>query len=275
MPKLPWWWPIVPVDYGYDAANQLTGVTYPSGSVAYQYDGIGRRTQMTDATGTTHWNYDAASRVTSVAAPNGTVAYTYNNANDRATMTLPGSRTFTYGYNSTSGRLTSVTDWQSNAIGFSYDSDGNRTGISRPNGVDSTYTYDLADRLTAIDHHDSGGTIQSFDYTLDAAGNRTAVVSNAGTESYTLDALNRVTAVDYPTGDDVSYTYDNTGNIATMTVGTTTTTYTHDAADQTTSDGTHTFTYDDNGNLTGDGTNTLQLRLPQHAHDGDGQFDDD
>jgi YD repeat-containing protein len=139
------------------------------------------------------------------------VAYTYNSANDRATMTLPGSRAFTYGYDATSGRLTSISDWQSLAIGFAYDADGNRTGITRPNGVDSTYTYDLADRLTAIDHHDSGGTIMSFDYTLDAAGNRTTVVSNAGTESYTLDALNRITGVDYPTGDDVSYTYDNNG----------------------------------------------------------------
>jgi hypothetical protein len=41
--------------------------------------------------------------------------------------------------------------------------------------------------------------------------------NGTGTESYTLDALNRITSVDYPTGDDVAYTYD-TGNIASMTV---------------------------------------------------------
>ncbi|HVP04956.1 MAG TPA: RHS repeat-associated core domain-containing protein, partial [Dehalococcoidia bacterium] len=73
--------------------------------------------------------------------------------------------------------------------------------------------------------------------------------------------------VDYPTGDDVSYTYDDTGNIATMTVGATTTTY----------------TYDDNGNLTGDGTNsyiydyrnmltsaTVNSTTTDFAYDGDG-----
>lgn len=45
-----------------------------------------------------------------------------------------------------------------------------------------------------------------FDYTLDANGNRTAVVPAAGTESYTLDALNRLTGVKYANGDTVSYT---------------------------------------------------------------------
>jgi YD repeat-containing protein len=63
--------------------------------------------------------------------------------------------------------------------------------------------------------------------------------------------------VDYPTGDDVSYTYDDNGNIATMTVGTTTTTYSYDDADQLTSDGTTSYSYDDNGNLTDAGSDTF------------------
>ena len=68
-----------------------------------------------------------------------------------------------------------------------------------------------------------------------------------------------------------------------MTVGAATTTYTHDDADQTTSDGTHTFTYDNNGNLTGNGTNsysydyanqltsaTVGSTTTAFAYDGDG-----
>ncbi len=273
----------VEVDYDYYDNNQLQDVTFDGGNVSYTYDDIGRREHMYDSTGTTTWNYDAASNVTSINSPNGTVAYTYDDANDRQTMTLPSDRTFTYGYDATSGMLSSITDWQDREIDFTYDADGNRTGITRPNGLDSTYTYDLADRLTAIDHANSGGTIQSFDYTLDAIGNRTAVTSNAGTETYTLDDLNRVSSVDYPTGDDVSYTYDDNGNIHTMTVGATTTTYSYDDGGQLTSDGTNTFTYDENGNMTGDGGDsytfdyanqltsaTVDSTTTEFAYDGDG-----
>ena len=102
----------VEVDYDYYDNNQLQDVTFDGGSVSYTYDDIGRREHMYDSTGTTTWNYDAASNVTSVNSPNGTVAYTYDDANDRQTMTLPSDRTFTYGYDATSGMLSSITDWQ-------------------------------------------------------------------------------------------------------------------------------------------------------------------
>ncbi len=65
-----------------------------------------------------------------------------------------------------------------------------------------------------------------------------------------------MTGIDYPTGDDASYTYDDNGNIHTMTVGSTTTTYIYNNAGELTSDGTNTFTYDNNGNLTGNGSDT-------------------
>jgi YD repeat-containing protein len=139
------------------------------------------------------------------------VARQDNNADQRATMVLPGSRTATYAYNA-AGQLASITDWQSRAIGFTYNADGQRTGITRPNGVSSTYAYDIKGRLTSVVHAGQGGTIQSFAYTLDAAGNRTSVTSLAGTENYTLDALDRLTNVTYPNGDIVSYTYDPNGS---------------------------------------------------------------
>jgi RHS repeat-associated protein len=236
---------------------------------------------MTDATGTTTWNYDAASRVTSVSSPQGIVSYTYNDADDRLTMTLPGNRTVTNAYD-TAGRLGSVTGWQSRAANFSYDADGNRTGITRPNGVNSSYTYDGGGRLTSA-VHSNGGTLQSFTYTLDASGNRTSVAYGAGTETYTLDDLNRVTAVSYPNGDTVSYAYDANGNILTRTFNGVPTNYTHDDADQLTSDGSTNYTYDANGNLTAAGADTFSWDYADrmtaatvggtaatYAYDGDG-----
>jgi RHS repeat-associated protein len=93
----------------------------------------------------------------------------------------------------------------------------------------------------------------------------------------------RITAVDYPTGDDVTYEYDDNGNIAEMTVGQATTTFSHDDAGQLTSDGTDSYYYDDNGNLTDAGDDeftwdhrnlmmsaTVDSTTTDYTYDGDG-----
>jgi RHS repeat-associated protein len=149
------------------------------------------------------------------------------------------------------GRLSTVSDWLSRSISLSYTVDGLQAGITRPDGVVTTNSYDSAGRLTGVSHTGPGSTaLRHFTYTLDAAGNRTAVVSDAGTESYTLDLLNRITNVTYPQGDSASYTYDAVGNRLTKTTtqgGTVT--YSYDDADELLSDGTQSYSYDANGNL--------------------------
>ncbi|OGO09483.1 MAG: hypothetical protein A2Y61_07925 [Chloroflexi bacterium RBG_13_60_13] len=236
------------VEYDYDEANRLTSITYPSGSVEYAYNAANRRTSMTDSTGTTTWDYDAASRLTSLASPQATVGYSYDEAGQRTGMTLTGDRTATYEYDD-AGRLSALTDWESRAITFVYDEDGNRTSVVRPNDVDTAYGYDDAGRLTSVIHTGPGGPLRSFSYTLDAKGNRTEVTSEGGTETYTLDDLNRITNAVYPNDDTVSYTYDASGNRLTETVNGVTTYYTYDGADQLLSDGSTDYTYDENGNL--------------------------
>jgi len=92
------------ITYTYDPLNRLTGADYrsteltagPTGeSFAYQYDAVGNRTVMTDATGVTTYTYDAANRLTSV----GDVSYTWD-----ARGNLVSDGTFTYTYNA-AGRL--------------------------------------------------------------------------------------------------------------------------------------------------------------------------
>ena len=247
----------VTVTNAYDDAGNLTSITYPGGSISYGYDDLGRRTTMTDGTGTTTWNYDVASQITSVAAPNGTVSYAYDNSGRRTSMTLPGARTATYAYNAV-GQLTSLTDWQNRVIGFTYNNDGQRTRVTRPNGLSTTYGYDGAGQLTSVIHGGGGlGTQYSYQYTLDAAGNRTAVAYGGGTESYTLDALNRVTGVTYRNGDTAGYTYDANGNWLTYVFnGQTVNSYTYDNADQMTSDGVLSYGYDQAGNLVSAGADS-------------------
>jgi RHS repeat-associated protein len=236
------------VEYDYDDANRLTSITYPNGSVVYAYDAVNRRTSMVDPTGTTAWGYDTASRVTSVESPQGTVGYAYNDAGQRTGMTLPGDRTATYEYDD-AGRVSGLTDWESRTVTFGYDEDGNRTSVARPNEVDTVYGYDDAGRLTSVVHTGPGGPLRSFSYTLDANGNRTEATSEGGTETYTLDELNRISSAVYPNDDEVSYTYDANGNRLTKTVNGVTTDYTYDDANQLLSDGSTDYTYDENGNL--------------------------
>jgi RHS repeat-associated protein len=261
----------ITTSYGYDAVGQLTSVTYPGGSVGHVYDDAGRRTSMTDATGTTTWGYDNADRITSVAQPAGTLTYAYDDAGRRTSMTLPGSRQVTYAYD-TAGRLSNVTDWGGRWAEFGYDSAGRRTSISRSNGVSSTSVYDAAGQVTSIVHAAAGNTLQSFAYTYDAAGNRATLTSPQGNETYSYDALDRLSDVAYQGGPTVGYTYDAAGNRTSETRGGQTTNYTYDNAGQLTQVGSETYTYDGAGNLTAAGQDTYAWdyanRLTSVSRDG-------
>jgi YD repeat-containing protein len=123
--------------------------------------------------------------------------------------------------------------------------------------VNTTYGYDGADSLISVHHDGPAGSLARFDYTLDANGNRTSVNSAAGAESYTLDALNRLTGVTYPNADTASYTYDAAGNRLTSTLNSTTTSYTYDSAGRLTAAGGSSLTYDAASNVTASGTSTF------------------
>jgi len=98
-----------------------------------------------------------------------------------------------------------------------------------------------------------------YAYTLDAAGNRTHVTeTGSGVPrgiSYTYDALYRLTAADYSTGEQYAYQYDPVGNRTAMT-DTAVHTYVYDAANRLTSADGVLYTWDGRGNLLSDGTFT-------------------
>jgi len=87
-------------------------------------------------------------------------------------------------------------------------------------------TYDSLNRLSNLSNTGGGGTISTFGYSYDAAGNRLSKTAAAGTETYGYDNLNQLTSVQYPTAaafSNTGFNYDPLGNRTTMTNGAATT----------------------------------------------------
>ncbi len=108
-------------------------------------------------------------------------AYTYDRDGNRLTKQEGGVTTFTAEYDRTDEliRVNNGAGWQN----FSYDASGNMTGDAQTATGVTTYTYDLANKLTGID---AAGTANDAVFTFDAFGRfRTRVLATAsGTDTY-------------------------------------------------------------------------------------------
>lgn len=129
---------------------------------------------MVDATGGTTYQYDGLGRATQVAAPSGTLTYAYDLDGNRTTLGYPGAQNVTYGY-SPGGRMTTVTDWATRASRYTYQPSGPVATLEYPSGLRATYAYDRAQRLTQITNAVGATTVTQHSYGLDPEGNRTTL----------------------------------------------------------------------------------------------------
>ena len=137
------------INFSYDALNRLTGKTYSTGmaTVTYAYDsttggnnGKGRRTGMSDGSGTMAYKYDSWGRVIGETRTVDSVPYTttiaYDGASRITSVTYPTGEVATQSYNgrglpyslgsSVSGTI--VTGMQYNSLGLPVQIDlGNST----------------------------------------------------------------------------------------------------------------------------------------------------
>jgi RHS repeat-associated protein len=248
--------------YGYDLAGRLTSTVSPLGNIpgadpdAYRttigYDDLDHAVTSTDPLGrttsrtydpvgnlativdpksrTTSYTYDAANHLTQTTppAPLGATSYTYTSTGQLATSTEPGNRVTTLGYDQL-GRNTSATNMLG-TVHFGYDAAGNRTSVTDLAGATTTIGYDPMHRVTSITYPDGTPSVL---YNYDPDGNRSSMVDGAGTQSYTVDSLGRLTAVTRGS-DTFTYGYDAAGHLIGRA-------YPGQAAD--------TLTYDDDGRL--------------------------
>ncbi|MEX2338406.1 MAG: RHS repeat-associated core domain-containing protein [Aquisalimonadaceae bacterium] len=179
------------VHYTYNAADQLTLITYPSGAIVrYSRDAAGqvRRVFLT-RDGTRHTLAEHISH-----APFGPLtAFTYGNG-------LAHSRSHTLDYQLDA--LTSGPVWRS----YGLDAAGNITTISdHDHSAESQdFSYDRLHRLT-----DALGGYGARDYRYDALGNRLSRTDNAATTTYHIaPSSNRLLGIDA-----TELHYDARGNL--------------------------------------------------------------
>jgi RHS repeat-associated protein len=219
------------IQYSYDNLDRLIQETTPQGSVVFQYDAIGRRTSMTvSGQQPVTYQYDAASRLTQVAQGGLTVGLGYDAAGRRTSLTYPNGTSASYTYDAAS-RLTNITHQGPSSViesvTYTYDAAGNRLTANRLSSAATqlpaavTAAYDAANEQVQF-----GNPLPpSPNLTYDANGNLTS----DGTNTYTWDARNRLTAVSG--GVSASFTYDALGRRISKTITGVTTQFQYDGND--------------------------------------------
>ncbi|MFO0147156.1 MAG: RHS repeat-associated core domain-containing protein [Betaproteobacteria bacterium] len=252
----------------HDSSGRLSSIERPEGTQSVAYDAVGRVVQLTDSAGTapiTHtYEYDVVDRLiaetTLIGTRNTRIAYEYDPLDRRTarivTSTSPdgnvGPDRTEYAYD-LDNRLTEVRyrgdGSQTVLTTTTWDADSRLTGKVLPNGISVEHSYDASSRLTSLTYRRTDGSVlERIEYDYDAAGQRIARRSTAGSLSIDetpltaeYNAADRLTALTLNPGtaQQKQYTlsYDGEGNLTGKA-------HTTDPADRT------TFTWDSRNRLT-------------------------
>ena len=250
---------------GFGRTGTAPNFTYQS-TVSYTRDVANRLHIAADSVGgTITREYDLLDRLTSETTGQGAITYQYDNANRRSQLQVAGQTAVVYGYDD-ADRLMSVTQGTT-VVGFGYDNADRRTSLSLPGNLSLDYGYDDASQLLSITYKHSGSTIGDLAYSYDLAGRRAttsgsyarlnlpAAVTSAtynvnnqltkwgstnitydlngnmngdGTNTYSWNARNQLSAVTKSGQTLPSFTYDAFGRRQKKTLGATVTSYLYD-----------------------------------------------
>ena len=184
---------------------------------------------------------------TQVASPKNVTDYTHDANGNILTATISGggkSRVWTFTYNANGqpltvdGPRTDVSDVTAleyytcstggecgqlkkvtNALGHvtnydSYDTAGRLTQMTDPNGLQTSYAYDLRGRLLTVTETPTAGAARVTSMTYDDAGQlQTYTLPNGTVLTYTYSDAHYLTSVTDNLGNSISYDYDAMGNL--------------------------------------------------------------
>jgi len=254
--------------HAYDLIGRA--ITESSGATtrSYSYDqgsyGVGRLTAMQDSSGTTTWTYNADGNVSQkVQVTSGrslATGYTYDAAGRLQNLTLPSGRVVTYSWNGS--RIAGVSiDGQTFASTF----------VSQPFGGPSSWTFangDWVDKTYDLDGRETSNSVAQLAYD---SGNRITSLTHtglsilSGTKAFGYNALDQLASYSGSgngSNNNISYSYDATGNRLASTNNSGSQTYAYSGTSNrllsTTYQGvTSNFTYDLNGSVLSDGLKTF------------------
>lgn len=237
-------------NFTYDMLNKLTKTKYADNSFSdYLYDVVGRITYINDSiSGAISYAYSntgcsmgcgggAADKVMQEITSLGAINYEYDVLGRRTKMTVAGQEPVNYNYDANS-RLTNINTLISGILknfDIQYDSLGRRTTFNLPNGVTTNYSYDNGSNLLNIEHlNPLNSILEKINYVYDKNGNRTSAdrlnvapkLPNSAS-NITYNSANQMLSFNgYP------LTYDDNGNLLTLTRSCGITNYTWDARNQ-------------------------------------------
>jgi RHS repeat-associated protein len=203
--------------YDYDNRNREVLRTFSGGhTVRIVYTPDSKRDSVIDYRGVTVYEYgECCSQLMKVTNPDNTfLEYDYDDNKNKIAITTPWGTT-RYEYDLLN-RMNRVVSPDGDTTKYFYNAVGNRDSVYHyTNGTGTGYTYDVLNRLTKVSNYGSGGVISSYEYELNNAGIRTAVIEADNSKvDYGYDDLYRLTS-ETRTGSNaygISYTYDNVGN---------------------------------------------------------------
>ena len=259
--------------YTYDKAGNITSVTDGMGNrYEYAYDKNGNRISEKDPYGNVRKvSFDAMDRPVKAVDAEGNSRYYEYDGNDRLIkVTDPSGYESAMAYDSYTGQLLSVRDYEGIETAYSYNCSGVLTGVSRGGVLAEAYEYDEKGQLIRTAY--AGGLIQEREYDRNgncilirergSTGNTETGVPETEKEEeritrYAYDDHDRLIKETTPSGAVWEYAYDNAGNLTKITDpegGKTV--YTYDRNNNRTSmtdgEGNRTiYTYDKGNRLTG------------------------
>ncbi|MFA5144020.1 MAG: toxin TcdB middle/N-terminal domain-containing protein [Candidatus Omnitrophota bacterium] len=233
------------ITFTYDSLNRLIKKTYPSGTpVVYTYDtypsgsptgpyAIGRLTSVTDASGMTSFYYDKLGREIKTVKTVDSMSYTTLRSYDAP------------------GRLTAVTSPDSETVAYTYNRQGGIDKVVGAKAYIGSVTYSATGQMLSLTY--GNGTVTNYQY--DPKTLRLTHLTTQDSGSVKLQ--------------DLSYGFDNIGNVKTITdaspTGTNTQSFDYDDLSRLTKSigagyGTINYQYDPIGNMTQKGD--LMLGYP-------------
>ncbi|MGD9974247.1 MAG: RHS repeat-associated core domain-containing protein [Desulfatirhabdiaceae bacterium] len=179
------------VSYTYDSRNRVTGIVWDGNTIAMTYDGPGNILTETRSNGTSsRYTYDANNNMSEFHHTRGETSFArgtfvrdpvgniIQESVDLPVLPIFSAMSETGTYNAVNQLISSGGNT------YTYDTDGNLTGISGTKTLAAT--YDPENRLTSITRN------TTKTYTYGATGNRVRAVDGAQTRNYHHDSFGRL-----------------------------------------------------------------------------------